>query len=180
MNIPYPYLYDHMKSLAEIFHRGQMYGDDDYFQYHIMPVANLVQHYCYNRSLGSEVMMLAQCVALGHDLFEDTKACPVLLDDILEAAGHDYTTRMNMIGSINRLTYVKGGSISRDEYLRVILEDPIATIVKECDAMINYQKSVSSGSEKRAEKYKRIIDIMRGDIVLPEVEKSLIYPTQKG
>lgn len=131
---------DKAEKLAQAYHRGQMYGDEDYFSRHIedvvMETAALQNGYFTTDNDCIDVL----CVAALHDVLEDTE-CRV---SDLEA---DFSEEV--IHSIVLLSK----NLSIQDYLENIKEDKYARVVKIADSRCNMQACIKQGDYNRAKKY---------------------------
>ena len=144
-------------SLAQHFHRGQKYGEYDYFEYHLRGVVNLL----------SEVSLLPTeedtiVIALLHDVLEDTSCTYETLDNIFGFAVAD---------KASILTKVDGEPI--EQYLLGVCGDYTARVVKFADSLFNYRECVKCGDLKRAEKYKRNLEVLHDKQVMVSLEDIL-------
>ena len=144
-------------NLAQHFHSGQKYGEYDYFEYHLRGVVELL----------SEVSL--------SPIEEDTIVI-ALLHDILEDTSCTYETLENVFGftvadSVSILTKVEGEPI--DQYLFGVCSDPIARVVKFADSLFNYRECVKCGDLKRAEKYKRNLEVLHDKQIMISLEDIL-------
>lgn len=131
-------------NLAQHFHSGQKYGEWDYFEYHLIGVVELL----------SEVSLLPVkedmiIVALLHDILEDTSCTYETIKNIFGFAVAD---------SVSILTKTDGEPI--DQYLFGVCNNHTARIVKFADSLFNYRECVKCGDLKRAEKYKRNLEVL--------------------
>ena len=124
------------KQLSKHFHKGQKYGDHDYYTYHISGVVKTLE------LVAKEVSEDMIITALLHDVLEDTD-CP-------------YDTLYNIFGSEvfeSVMCVTKRKGISNDEYVERIVRHKTPRIVKYADSLFNHQECVKVGDTKRAEKY---------------------------
>lgn len=131
-------------NLAQHFHSGQKYGEWDYFEYHLRGVVDLL----------SEVSILPVkedmiIVALLHDILEDTSCTYETLENIFGVVVAD---------TVSILTKDKGEPI--EQYLFGVCSNHTARIVKFADSLFNYRECVKCGDIKRAEKYKRNLEVL--------------------
>lgn len=142
-------------NLAQHFHSGQKYGEYDYFEYHLRGVVEIL----------SEVSMLPVnedmiVVALLHDILEDTSCTYETLENIFGFTVAD---------AVSILTKEEGEPI--EQYLFGVCIDPIARIVKFVDSLFNYRECVKCGVIKRAEKYKRNLEVLHDKQTMVSLEK---------
>lgn len=128
-------------ALAQKWHKGQKYGNEDYFGGHLFKVLRLVQE----KYAGDEVM---EVVAVLHDILEDT-ACP---ESEVAKFGSE------VLEAVKLLTKKKEDS--RKVYLRNLLGNRVAREVKWCDASANLQASVDSRDARRIAKYADTLTII--------------------
>ena len=126
------------EEMSQCWHRGQKYGDGDYFQEHITKVVSSVV------LAGGSVNEVV--VAYLHDVVEDTD---VDLDEICGFFGLEVAEAVDAI--------TKRECESRDDYLKRCMENPTAKFVKIHDAWCNLNSSVKCGDQKRIRKYKLTI-----------------------
>lgn len=140
--------------LSKENHKGQLYGDKDYFDYHIKGVIdtffddNVVFKMCqkYERIFKEfkvkefkiDSKECLQTLYL-HDIVEDTS---ITLDDLKKYGFSD-----NVIDAVDRLTYKKDIH-TREEYYDIISISPLASLVKVSDATFN-----RNNAKFRSEKY---------------------------
>jgi len=144
-------------NLAQRFHSGQKYGEYDYFEYHLRGVVYLL----------SEVNALpvkedTVVIALLHDILEDTSCTYETLENIFGVTVAD---------SVSILTKVEGEPI--EQYLFGICSNPTARVVKFADSLFNYKECVKCGDLKRAEKYKRNLEVLHDKQVMVSLEDVL-------
>lgn len=123
------------KQLSKHFHRGQKYGEHDYYEYHITGVVKTL------KSVAKEV---TEIVALLHDVLEDTTCGLGTLENIFN---------FNICNAVLRLSNITTHDYS--SYIEYVLGHGVARIVKYADSLFNYQECVRVGDMKRAEKYQR-------------------------
>ena len=144
-------------NLAQHFHSGQTYGSYDYFEYHLRGVVELL----------SEVSLLP---------VEDDIIIVALLHDILEDTSCTYETIENIFGfavadAVSILTKMEGEPI--EQYLFGVCSNPTARVVKFADSLFNYRECVKCGNLKRAEKYKRNLEVLHDKQVMVSLEDIL-------
>ena len=145
------------KNLAQHFHSGQKYGEYDYFEYHLRGVVDLLPEVSL---LPVGVSMIS--VALLHDILEDTSCTYETIDNIFGFAVAD---------TVSILTKVDGEPI--EQYLFGICSNPTARVVKFADSLFNYRECVKCGDLKRAEKYKRNLEVLYDKQVMISLEDIL-------
>lgn len=127
--------------LANEYHAGQKYGDKEYM-YHLLGVLNLVE-----QAGGGD---MERCVALLHDILEDTECTPHklrtagLCEEIVE--GVMAITRYEMQ---DQRTYLKQCWANR-----------LSRFVKRWDSMFNLIHSLREGNSKRIQKYTKVIQFL--------------------
>ena len=144
-------------NLAKHFHSGQKYGEYDYFEYHLRGVVELL----------SEVSLLPVkedmiIVALLHDILEDTSCTYETIDNIFGFAVAD---------PVSILTKMDGEPI--EQYLFGVCSDHTARVVKFADSLFNYRECVKCSDLKRAEKYKRNLEVLHDKQVMISLEDIL-------
>ena len=131
-------------NLAQHFHIGQKYGEYDYFKYHLRGVVELL----------SEVSLLPVkesmlTIALLHDILEDTSCTYETLENIFV---------FDVADAVSTLTKEEGEHI--EQYLFGVCSNHTARMVKFADSLFNYRECVKCGDLKRAEKYKRNLEVL--------------------
>lgn len=126
------------KQLSKHFHRGQMYGEYDYYTHHILGVVKTLE------VVAKEVTEDMIVVALLHDVLEDTICEYETLENIFNFKVCDSVLRLSKLGSCNETDYIEG-----------ILYSDTARIVKYADSLFNHQECIKVGDRKRADKYQR-------------------------
>ena len=150
-------------NLAKHFHSGQKYGEYGYFEYHLRGVVYLL----------SEVNALpvkedTVVIALLHDILEDTSCTYETLENIFGVTVAD---------TVSILTKVDGEPI--EQYLFGICSNPTARVVKFADSLFNYKECVKCGDLKRAEKYKRNLEVLHDKQVMISLEDILKWYTSQ-
>lgn len=129
---------------AEFHHRGQKYGDQDYFGAHILKVVQSLK--------SSGASLLAIQVGYLHDVVEDTE---VTIDEICGVFGLDVADAVDAI--------TKRPEETRSDYLVRCMGNPIAKFVKLHDAWCNFNRSVKEGDQRRIRRYNLTIQkLLRG------------------
>ena len=141
-------------NLAKHFHSGQKYGEYDYFEYLLRGDVDLLPEVSL---LPVGVSMIS--VALLHDILEDTSCTYETIDNIFGFAVAD---------TVSILTKVDGEPI--EQYLFGICSNPTARVVKFADSLFNYRECVKCGDLKRAEKYKRNLEVLHDKQVMVSLE----------
>ena len=144
-------------------HKGQLYGDKDYYQYHILGVCNELIHGVIDSNIG--MTPLYTITALLHDVLEDTNTSvddlKVLLQDI------DHISMCNVLWALDCLTK-RSGEIRNDNINRIIKSgSKIAMIVKYYDSLFNYNCSKYEHDRKAiARQYKLNCDTLKHELKL--------------
>lgn len=130
-------------------HKGQKYGNMDYFLYHICSVVDSLkdsinQEYCYGAHK-DEILISAYL----HDVVED---CDVSLDDICKEFGTSVALYVDCL--------TKRSDETREEYLERVCTSPVATLIKLHDATQNATQSLLCTDLKRFAKYMNYIGIL--------------------
>ena len=141
-------------SLAQHFHSGQKYGEYDYFEYHLRGVVELLSEVIL--SPVKEDMIV---IALLHDILEDTSCTYETLENIFGFTVAD---------SVSILTKVEGEPI--EQYLFGICSNHTTRMVKFADSLFNYKECVKCGDLKRAEKYKRNLEVLHDKQIMISLE----------
>ena len=144
-------------NLAQHFHSGQKYGEYDYFKYHLRGVVDLLSEVSLS-PIEDDIII----VALLHDILEDTSCTYETIDNIFGFAVAD---------SVSILTKMDGEPI--EQYLFGVCSNPTARVVKFVDSLFNYRECVKCGDLKRAEKYKRNLEVLHDKQVMISLEDIL-------
>jgi len=129
---------------AKKAHKGQMYGDEDYYRGHLVKVANT---YC--KLFGEDDLGVTCCYL--HDVIEDTDIKNI---DIVNVFG-DKVALLCLY-----LTKAKGETY--EEYRAYLTRDIVACKVKYCDSLVNLRKCIEGNDYKRAEKYLNNLQYFKG------------------
>lgn len=134
-------------------HKGQKYGEKDYFLYHVCGVVDSLkdsinQEYCYGAHK-DEILISAYL----HDVVED---CDVTLEEI----SLEFGTSVALY--VDCLTKRKGES--REDYLERVCTSPVATLIKLHDATQNATQSLICTDLKRFAKYMNYIGVLGKNI----------------
>lgn len=132
------------KQLSKHFHKGQKYGEHDYFEYHILGVVKTL--HLIAKEPPTEEMII---VALLHDVLEDTECTWDTIYNIFGCNVADY---------VNCLSYIKG--YNKEQYLKDVSIYPTTRIVKYADSLFNHSECVRNGDFKRAEKYQHNLNVL--------------------
>lgn len=141
MNIDYNELIHYAKLLARHAHYAQLYGDKDYFEYHVEGVVSSIQ------KVTSDPVLII--VGLLHDVVEDSV---ITIDYIKHYFGSEIAEAVDAI--------TKRGDETRDDYLIRCRSNSIAHFVKIHDAEFNLAESKKENNTKRIEYYKDTIQLL--------------------
>lgn len=118
---------------ALLKHKGQKYGNTDYFTGHIVKVYERAKILTSNQfNLNRNFMIDVLCAAILHDILEDTDAT---YDDVLKL------TNSYVADTVKLLTKEKGESRITNTTKIVISNNLCAVMVKYCDSGENYNNS---------------------------------------
>ena len=124
------------KQLSKHFHKGQKYGEHDYYEYHIAGVVKTLE------LVAKEVSEDMIIVALLHDVLEDSPCTYDTVKNIFGTWVADCVQRLSKIGKYNMIYYLE--EIRRFDTTRV---------VKYADSLFNLTECLKQGDTRRAEKY---------------------------
>lgn len=147
--------------LAIEYHGDQKYGDSCHpYIYHLSCVDELIiKVYVpkyrdwsepYSKEPGDEIDNL-RAIAYLHDILEDTD-CKVF--NLIDAGLND-----DVINAVIAITK-KGDSY--EDYLRIVMSNPLALKVKLADTATNLAHSVFAQNQRRIDKYRRQLNILKG------------------
>ena len=145
------------KNLAQHFHRGQKYDKYDYFEYHLKGVVELLSEVSVPPVKEDTVV-----IALLHDILEDTSCTYETIENIFGVTVAD---------TVSILTKVDGEPI--EQYLFGVCSNSTARVVKFADSLFNYRECVKCGDLKRAEKYKRNLEVLHDKQAMVSLEDIL-------
>lgn len=132
------------KQLSRHFHKGQKYGEHDYYEYHILGVLKTLHR--VSKEYPTEEMAI---VALLHDVLEDTECTWDTIQNIFCRDIADY---------VSCLSYIKG--YDKEQYLKDVSIYPVTRVVKYADSLFNYNECIKDGNLERAKKYKYNLDVL--------------------
>ena len=145
------------KNLAQHFHSGQKYGEYDYFEYHLRGVVELL-----SEVILSPVKEGTIVVTFLHDILEDTSCTYETLRGIFGDS---------IANSVSILTKMGGEPI--EQYLFGVCSNSTTRMVKFVDSLFNYRECVKCGYLKRAEKYKRNLEVLHDKQAMISLEDIL-------
>lgn len=123
-------------------------GKEKEWHTHIRGTAMNVEKYFYSGD--------AMVVAYLHDCIEDG----LLVREEIRATTKEQYDALFAIS--------KQPSMSYNEYITGVTNNPLATKVKLCDAMQNYERCLIDGDYKRAVKYSNVINILTDTLAKKE------------
>ncbi|AFK66618.1 metal-dependent phosphohydrolase [Colwellia phage 9A] len=160
--------YEFIAELAYMAHNGQKYGEKNY-TYHLkdvestfMQVLNLDLLESLRVSQGldhltlEDLVLYLRAACLGHDMFEDTWVTGTIL--------RDKGCPEWFIAIIKAVTKTKG--MSQVQYLNIVLNNPLAVLIKTPDSLSNLKHSIQSGWIKGVIKYCGVLRFLKGDATL--------------
>ncbi len=136
-----------MKSLIIEAHEGQFYGEQDYV-YHLYKVRAAFERMFAGQVTCDDMFLRGVTACYGHDLIEDTW----VTKEYLSNARYDIQT----IRAIDMCTKKEG--LSYTQYLKNIVEDGIAFMVKVSDTYSNLSESIEVADIKRVRKYSKQLE----------------------
>ena len=147
------------RELSRTLHKGQKYGEEDYFEAHIKEVFTLacVEYEPVLRYLGLNITDVG-IVALLHDAKEDTLVTDQEILEVLK--GLPKSRCSAILRAINSLTKAPGEKYF--DYIISVLRtrDPLTIFIKLADATVNLKKSASSGDEVRQARYRKVLKLL--------------------
>lgn len=130
-------------------HKGQMYGDKDYFTHHIQKVVSSLEVAVDRYKLTECEVDTILITAYLHDVVED---CDVTIKEIEDTFGVEVATYVSLL--------TKKPEQTRGEYLQQVSSCRVSTLVKLHDATINATQCFSDGDMKRFKKYLGYIGVL--------------------
>lgn len=131
------------KALAAHYHGNQKYGDKPYM-YHLEQVVTNVKLL----TDGAEDLL---CIAYLHDILEDTD---IDQDVVTELFGETISWSLTCISKEHTRSY--------DAYIRRVVSNHNALLVKYCDTLANLSASIEDGDQGRISKYTKQLDLLAG------------------
>jgi (p)ppGpp synthase/HD superfamily hydrolase len=132
------------KELARKYHKGQLYGNDDYFEAHLIPVYLMVKTY-FPRRYDLQVM------AFLHDIIEDTDCKP---SEILAAFGRHVAYMVDLLTDELGPTRKLRKRYTYNKWLDQSVYGPIDwKIVKLCDRITNLNSGLNEGNVRMLATY---------------------------
>lgn len=125
---------DAARVIARLAHKGQKYGDHDYFLHHIEGVVGLM-----SRTAGCTFGHAT--VAYLHDVLEDTDVTALDLEELGFSE--------DVIESVKAMTHQKGESY--EDYIDRLVQDKVAAIVKYYDLEFNIQAGRAARKRKETD-----------------------------
>lgn len=147
------FIYDYSRELFEaltlsyMLHRYDLYGDKNYFFYHIVNVANRVKSKMTPTMTSLDVQLMYIITAILHDVVEDHN---VQLYVIEQSFGYEVKC------AVEAISYRKK-SESREQYYIRCSANPMAAFVKICDAEENQNNSIIEKDFSRSDYYGKAI-----------------------
>lgn len=149
------------KALAYYAHDGQMYGEFNYVDQHVVDVVNRVDQ--HTKLCGDEFREQCLIVAWLHDVAEDSQ---ITINTIEDLFGYVIADSVWAISKTCLITEGEDGIPYRTskpkykDYIKRVKEDDIAHIVKICDTMSNLEFSKTNKDYKRIEKYANQLELL--------------------
>ena len=140
-------IYDVCKDVAKEQHKGQMYGQLDYFGGHVHKVVSKVDS--MNRDLPQHEITFLKCVAVLHDVVEDCCTVEYLDEELIP---------YRIIRSVMKLTKTKEQTL--EKYIEEVKSCKYATLVKIADALCNLEESFKSDEQRRINKYLKTLELL--------------------
>ena len=128
--------------IAQVMHKGQLYGEKDYFTWHLTSVAMLAEALNSSQDWGLDSFDVS-IVSYLHDVIEDT--------DMTEKELFNLGFKKHHVESIALLTRDK--NTSRNTYIKAIKKNRLAMLVKTADTMSNLSNSIQSLQVARINTY---------------------------
>lgn len=136
--------------IAVNYHYGQMYGDKIYM-YHLQDVESKCR--ClYKNTISDQDMFDLICVAILHDVLEDT-------DCEYETIGH--ACGWKVADAVVSVTKVKGESYK--DYIKRVRANDLGLKVKIADTLCNLEESIKISDMKRIKKYTKQLELLCKD-----------------
>lgn len=128
--------------VAKIAHKGQKYGDKDYFETHITDVVRICRVLTMNVPGNYNTREKLISIAYLHDIIEDTE---VTFEDLKDSFGSDIAKSVSTLSKKKEVPY--------DKYIKEIVDDELARTVKIADTISNLNASLKDENQKRIIKY---------------------------
>lgn len=120
-------------SIAREKHKGQYYGNQDYFDYHVLGVVKKVESMCKIMHIGNSSLSYYKLIIIAylHDIVEDTNYS---LQEIGEEFGYDIEDCIRIITKAKDEDYLK--------YLERVRVNHYTNLVKQCDVSFNLSETI--------------------------------------
>lgn len=147
---------DVAKAIAHEAHKGQLYGDRDYVEAHIEPVASLIAGLGYGIDY--------QAVGWLHDVFEDSEIGPT---EVLNGGVPPHVVKAAQL-------LTKKSGVEHQAYLDEISKDPLAAVGKFADSSLNYANTALRLSQVySAHDHKKLLEYAKNiATLLPLIAKA--------
>lgn len=129
--------------LAKKYHKDQKYGEQDYYDYHLMNVTRSIVH---KWGEGNQDLL---AIAILHDILEDTDLTE---QELRKVVGKDVTK------CVVALTKMEGEQY--DAYIHRVKEFHYSKEVKIHDTLCNLTESIMSDSAYRVKKYSNQLQLL--------------------
>lgn len=135
---------DRAHLLAARAHRGQTYGNHEYYSYHLCGV---VDNY---KAMYPGFAPYEEIAAILHDILEDTD---VTLEELENQFGN------KVAGIVDSMTRRSGETY--DHYIIRLMRNPAAIKVKRADSSFNLEESIRSKRVEGIQKYRKVLSILK-------------------
>lgn len=139
-----PDLVDSAHIFAASKHKGQKYGEQDYYSYHLCGVLDEYKALYPNYAPYEEIAVIL------HDVVEDTDAT---VEEIEVAFGNKVSGIVDSMSKRPSETY--------EHYLMRVLRNPAAVKVKRADASFNLNESIKSKRVRGIAKYRNVLELLK-------------------
>lgn len=136
--------------LVRAMHGAQMYGDHPYVDFHLIGVASMAASFPETKDIGYETVVIT---ALLHDVIEDT---PCTYDIIHGLFGAKIARAVALLSKPPK----DDPSYNYAEYIKAILGNRLALVVKTADTMFNMNSSIRANNVERYKTYKKQMDLL--------------------
>lgn len=135
-------------------HKGQKYGENDYFLYHICSVVSDIRRRHDGWGEDEEWVEKIVCTTYLHDVIEDTGYTKVDVYNLLVEHTTEDTAK-EITHAVDVLT--KREDVSYNDYIENVKTNKLASIVKEADAKFNIGECIAQGNYNWAKKYLKVL-----------------------
>ena len=138
------------KDIAERIHKDQKYGELPYMV-HVEAVAQMTLQTAITESKLMQELESLLAVAYLHDVLEDTTGA---VEELLEELEQNFPEQV--VEAVKCIS--KNFSVDREDYIKRVVGNPLAAVVKMLDACCNWTQNQLEGNTIGMAKYTKFIN----------------------